>query len=232
MAKVPSLRIPERAIPRLLDLASLSDDQASELLTALEKASPLVSPNTLSVRLNTSLPHLEKEQAEELLTTLFNLLAVSTSHGWDLHDVAETVAQNPDMELSTEDRPRFADRLYSALTTPAVFETANAADVATEYEALYHYARVFTDVRSVPSIKPDSDISAVIITNTLKIDYFTSDDSKVFTLTISEGDLKELASILNDAITRNAKVRGALKASHLKVFAFGEDSGAADGSTS
>jgi hypothetical protein len=210
----------------------MPDDQASELLTALEKVSPIVSPNTLSVRLRTPLPHLEKEQAEELLTSIFNLLAISTNHGWDLHDVAETVAQYPDIELPAEDRPRFTERLYSVLTTPAIFDTASAADVATEYEALYHLARVFTDVRSVPSAEPDSDISTAIITNTLKIEYFTSDDSEVFTLTLSERDLKNLVDTLNDAIIRIAKVRDALKGSRLRVFAFDEDSGAGDASTS
>jgi hypothetical protein len=232
LAKVPNLRIPERAIPRLRDFAHLSDDQASELLTALEKTSPTVSPNTLSVTLKRSLPHFDKEQSEEFLSALFNLLAVSASHGWNLRDVAETVAQSPDLEISEEQGPRFAERLYSAIITPSVFNAANAADVATEYDALYHTARVFTDVRSAPSTEFNRAEVAAVITNTLKIDYFTSNDSRAFTITLSTEDIRELVDILNAAVASSNRIRDALKGSRLTVFEFGENAGEADGSTS
>jgi hypothetical protein len=224
------LRIPPQAVPTLRNFASLTDDQASELLAALADLLPAVAPSTLSVRLDTSLPHLSKKESEELVTVLFNLWAISASHNWDLRDVAETAAKYDEIGVPEEARPKFTERLYSALSAPSIAAAANAADVATEYDALFHIARCFTDIRPVFSRDPDSSISGAIIVHTLKIDYFTGNDSKSLTLTLSDEDLDDLANILMSAKEKGAKAGEFLKASGLRLFEFSDNLGGNHGS--
>jgi hypothetical protein len=211
------------------DLANLTDDQASELLAALEKISPLVSRGSLSVRLQTPLPHLDKTQSEELVNALFSLWAVSATHNWNLHDVAETAAQDPEVKIPESKRKSFAERLYSALNLPSIADSANAADVATEYDALFHVARCFTDIRPVLGRGRNPNISGAVVVHSLKIDYFTSGGTESLTLTLSGEDLEELIEVLNSAKEANTSVAEMLKVSGVRLFEFSEHLGSSDG---
>ncbi len=224
-----SLRVPPRAVPRLRDLADLTDDQATELLAALEKISPLVSRQSLSVRLQTPLPHFDKNQSEELVSVLFNLWAVSASHDWELHDVAETAAQDPDMKLPESKRTSFAERLYSALKLPSIADSANAADISTEYDALFHIARCFTDIRPILGRERGSNISGAVVVHSLKFDYFTSGDLQSLTLTLSSEDLQQLIDTLNSAKEASTRINEMVRASGLRLFEFSEHLGSDDG---
>jgi hypothetical protein len=226
---VVPLRVPKRAVPRLRDLAGLTDDQASELLAALEKVTPVVSRQSLSVRLQTPLPHLDKTQSEELISVLFNLWAVSASHNWDLHDVAETAAQDTSIDIPEDKRAGLAARLYSALELRSVADTANAADIATEYDAIFHLARCFTDVRPVFQRAPESEVSGAVIVHNLKIDYFTSSGSQSLTLTLSGEDVERLTNTLNDTKKERSRLSEVLKASGLRLFEFSEHLGRGNG---
>jgi hypothetical protein len=229
LATVP-VRVPQRAVPSLRDLADLTNDQADELLAGLGKISPIVSRHSLSVRLQTPLPHFDKKQSEALVTALFNLWAASNTHNWDLRDVAQTAAQETNVKIDEGKQASFTERLYTALTLPSIAELANAADIATEYDAVFHLARCFTDIRPVFERETGSNIKGAVVVHNLKFDYFITGGDESLTLTLSNEDLESLIDILNRAKEEGARVDEFLKDSGLRLFEFSQHLGSSHGS--
>jgi len=123
----------------------------------------------------------------------------------DLEDVAESAAQYDELTISADSRKVLGERFYRALNIGELADYARALDVATEFDALYHTARCFTDIRPVFSRSPVAVKGAVVVHN-LRLDYFTTEDSKSVTITLADEDIQQLIDVLGAARERSSKV--------------------------
>ena len=226
LSQIVPLNIPSRVLPSLEALADLSDEQADELLTAMAQTAPRVAAHTLSVTLDSPLPHLDIDNSELLLTALFNIWAVSDSHNWDLADVVESAAQYTELNISADSRKIFGKRFYRALSIGKLSTLARAVDVATEFDALYHTARCFTDIRPVFSRSPHEPVQGAVIIHNLRLDYFTPEESRSVTITLADEDVQNLIDVLTAARERSTKVHNFLQsttAQHFQISRQSED---------
>lgn len=221
MPKIAALRIPGEAVPRLRAFADLSPEASAEVLAALGEASPTVSSHTLSVSVTTALPHFSATDSDELISILFNLWAAGSSHNWELSDVAETIAASDDLGLSEANQSSFAERLYAALTSPGIADAAKAADIATEYDAIFHTARCFTDIRPVFGDKVESGLTGAVVRHNLKFDYFTVGEVRSLTIALSDGDVDRLSAILRRATAKSLEVHKFLNDAAVRTFELG-----------
>jgi len=205
MTKIVSLRIPERGFQTLRDFANLGLDQSNELLAALQDVSIVVSTNALSVDLDDPLPYLTQSQSYEFVSVLFNLWSTAAVHGWDMSDVAETIASYDELQIESAKQDAFSERLYAALQTPAIADTANAADVATEYDAIFHSVRCITDLRPVFT-GAESKITGAVLVRNLRIAYSTDTGIETLTVALTDSDLHELLRVLADAQERGVQL--------------------------
>ena len=217
--------MPARVLPALMALADLSDEQADELLAAMVETQLHVSAHTLSVSLDSPLPHLDLENSELLLTALFNIWAVSDSHNWGLADVAESAAQYDELTIPADSRKVFGERFYRALRIGRLADLARAVDVATEFDALYHTARCFTDIRPVFSRSPEDAVKGAVVVHNLRLDYFTPEDSKSVTITLADEDVQHLIDVLTTARERSLKVHDFLQSTTAKQFQLSKNLG-------
>lgn len=221
LSVITDLRVPSPAIPILRKFTELTDEQANEVIMALQSLSLTVSTNLLSVTVDNALPHFSKDETDEFIGVIFSLLSISLSHNWKVDDVAQTIAEYGPLNVPGELQETFARHLAVVLSIPTIADVANAADVATEYDSLYHVARCHTDIRPVFSGTVEPRLSGAVIVHNLKFDYSANGDIESFTIALTGADVEELQRVLADAVTKSRELQTFLKSSNLRVFNFG-----------
>lgn len=210
MPSISGMRVPPRYMPVLRQLAELDEPASTELREALKQTAPLRTPKELSDRLLSVKGIETEEDADRWVGTLFSLHTLHFTHGWPLRDIAERVAESPEMELSAgEARSHFVERLVSVLTVPQLAELTKAMDIATEYPAVFHTARILNDIRPVFGDDLTAGPGGAVITTTLKVEYYERGRLESFYVTLDEADTRAL---------RDAADRGLTKLDGLKRF--------------
>jgi len=217
-----SLRIPALYKRSVQALASMDDATADGLLEALREETGLLSTERLAEHVGESVPPLT-DDAYELVEALLSLISLLPEDGEGADELASDVAHSSDLSLEEPDREAFTQRLRPMLEIETLAIAARASDVVTEYERVFHNARVLTDLRPIFGRDPAQGPKAGALIATLKIDFHPPVgglESEFYAL--EHADLLRLRDVVNRAIVKHASMRQVMKRLNLSYWEYQE----------
>jgi hypothetical protein len=217
-----ALRIPPAYQPGLGALASMNDETAQALVNALRNETRLLTTDRLVKHVAGSVPGLT-ETADGIVEALISLTTLLPDEGGGAAELAQDVAYSRDLELDDEARKIFAGRLQRTLEIESIALAAKASDIVTEYDRVFHGARVLTDLRPVFGKDPAEGPKAGTLIATLKIEYHPPQggiDSEFYAL--EHSDLVRLRDTLDRAIVKHASMRRVMDTINLPYWEYME----------
>lgn len=212
MAVIARLVVPQRHAPLFSKLGTLTDDEFSRLGEGIEELSSRTSYRAATKRVRSLFSSGELD-GEDLLSALLTLHALHASHGWPLSDIAETVSQSAAIDIAPDKRGSLAERVGVLLRFEALRNLAKATELAAEREHLFHTARIITDVRPVFTDNAEDVPPASIVIQTLRIEYFDTNDGRprVFEASLADEDVRTLQAACERAIAKGTTVRAVVE---------------------
>jgi hypothetical protein len=215
-----ALRIPAPYLPGLEALAAMTDETAQTRLKALRDETRLLTTDRLADHVRDAVPDLS-DTADDFLEALLSLTTLLPEEGEGAHELAQDVAHSRDLELDDEAREGFAERLQPMLEIESLALAARASEIVTEYDRVFHDARVLTDLRPVFGADPAEGPKAGTLIATLKIDYHPSRggmESEFYAL--EHSDLLGLRDTLDRALAKHASMRKVMETINLPYWEY------------
>jgi hypothetical protein len=158
----------------VLAAARITDTQLEEIQRALSGVPTSLTTSRLAEQLKADVPDVS-HLVDDLLEALTSL-ALLADGGPPVERVAQDVSGSADLELDEGERDVLAARLDLLLRIPAIRLSAHAYDLVTEYERIYHEARILTDIRPVfdPADAEVAAPKAAVVMASLKIEHHAS----------------------------------------------------------
>lgn len=95
--------------------------------------------------------------------------------------------------------------------------TSKAWTVARDFERIYCFSRILTDIRTV--FRPNSDApAAAVVVHNLKLAYHEGDQLNEFFVGMTSKDLEKLKKVIERAERKEANLRESLKSSQLPLL--------------
>jgi hypothetical protein len=230
----PPLRIPPRYRSGLRSLARLPDDQVAQLETALAEMPSRLTRSRLAEHVREAMPELA-DDARDILDAVLSLIgllpedAAGDARAEEVAWLADDVSVSPDLELEPDDQPVFAERLRRLLQLEPVVLAARALDLVTEFDRVYHGARIFTDLRPVFGPDARAGAKAAAIVATLKIDaHEGGGELRPYYFALDHADLLELHRVIDRALVKTTELRRLAERLHLPYWEYEEVDDAAD----
>ncbi len=164
------LRIPARYLPGLEAIAELPDKAIKDLEAAFASAPGSLTTERLAEHVARATPQIS-DRALEATEALLSLIALLPEEGGGASNLATDVAHSEDLKLASNKRSSFAKRLATLLNLECLSLAARAYDIVTEYERVFHDARILTDLRPVFGSDTSDGPKAALLISTLKIDF-------------------------------------------------------------
>jgi hypothetical protein len=223
------LRIPAPFQPGLEALASLSNETAQALIEALRDETRLLTTDRMAEQVRETVPDLS-EAADDILEALISLTTLLPEEGEGADELARDVAHSRDLDLDDEARDRLIDRLPPMLGIESLALAARASDIVTEYDRVFHDARVLTDLRPVFGADPAEGPKAGTLIATLKIDYHPPQggiESEFYAL--EHADLLRLRDAVDRALAKHTSMRKLMETINLPYWEYMEAPSDVDG---
>jgi hypothetical protein len=219
-----SVRLSRSQIDDLVAMCGLGRSGLNGVADALEHAKPTIKRTELSREISSVVT--DERVLAAFLRALPGLATAIRKYNVPSSDLLDSVqsglhAQNVgDATLRNwhECRPVIERMLASAV----VRLYAKARDIAFDFERLYARARILTDIRPVY----DDERNVIIgtdITQTLRLDYFTSEqEAKSISVALDTLDVEQLKKCCEDALQKADVARKLIENTGLEVVQPGE----------
>jgi hypothetical protein len=218
LSQVPEIRIPPRYIDSLRALRDLPEESAERLFSALQLETPVATHSKLLTSLADKLPELDRDKASSLLDALLSLNTFRTFHSYSTDDVAEAVSVADGLREDDVDNAHFARRLANVLATASVALTANALDVGSADERIYHSCRIVTDVRPIFEDDPSKPPVSAVVVHSLQVAYHKDNRIESFYVALDDTDLTKLKEVVDRASSKAASLRAFLDSAGLTAI--------------
>lgn len=221
--RMPStLRIPPRYLPGLKAIAELSDEATKDLQAALVNVPRSLTTERLAEHVAKAVPHIS-DKALETTEALLSLTTLLPEDGSGAPDLAKDVAHSEDLELADKKRDPFAVRLVTLLNLECLWLAARAYDIVTEYERVFHDARILTDMRPVFGPDISQGPKAALLISTLKIDFHPPDGSlNSHFFALDYADLLRLRDAVERAISKHKSLQAMIKQTDIPYWEYRE----------
>jgi hypothetical protein len=215
------LGIPAQLRAGLESLASLTPDQAAEVVGAVSSAEPFKSVRELEAVVRDALPSTAKAPAERIVASLISLSSIARSS--DIETVSEAVSQSDRLELDDEARAALRGVMDALLRSKAVFSTASAIELLTQHPQNFRASRVVTDIRPVFAEDASEPPMGAVLIQTLQLQTWDRNgDSETLYVAMDEADLRELRDDIERAIGKTATLRAMLDEQGVAYFQLDE----------
>lgn len=230
----PPLRIPPRYQAGLRSLSRLPDDQAERLESALAEMPSRLTTSRLAEHVREAVPELA-DHARDILDAVLSLIALlpedadGDARAADAARLANDVSASPDLELEPDAEATFAERLRRLLQLEPVVLAARALDLVTEFDRVYHGARILTDLRPVFGPDARAGAKAAALVATLKIDAHEGDGGvRPHYFALDHADLLELQGVIDRALVKSTELKRLAERLQLPYWEYEEVDSAAD----
>lgn len=230
----PPLRIPLRYQPGLRALARHPGEQVEQLETALEAMPSRLTTSRLVEHAREAVPGLA-DDAYEILEALLSLVTLlpedvdESTRADEADRLANDVSASPDLDVPPDARTPFAARLRGLLQLETVVLAARALDLVTEFERVYHGARILTDLRPVFGPNVRAGVRAAAIVATLKIDaHEGGGDVRPHYFALDHADLVELQRVVDRALDKTTELKQLAERLQLPYWEYEEVDDATD----
>lgn len=223
MAIIPEMTVPARAVPVLAWLGKLDKGQYDSLLAALPGAEAIIiSQGNLAKRLAAAIVSepggevSDASAASELVSMITSLVDLQRENDWSIESIAETAANNQQLQLSAVERGHISDWLLAALSNPAISRMTRYAQLRTDYPALFYEARVYPDMRALFDETEAADKRPAFAVNySLKIEYGVMEGARELFVSLDERDLDVLEEAIRKARANGRELRRLLSNAQL-----------------
>ncbi len=216
---MPSISVPDAYQSGVDALVHITDDQFSQLLSALKAAKPSLFSTGLASQVAPSINGLKSREVRRIVESLVAMYAVRIRLGISSSEFASGISAAIDdfeeASFSEEDKLRLAERLTQLLTQLLEMEkslgiTSKANDVLTEHEHTFCSARVLTDIRPIFQSDLASPPSEAVVVHTLKIAYHQDREHKEFYVALDSDDIQMLKSAIERAELKDRSAKSLL----------------------
>lgn len=197
-------------------------------MVALSEMPSRLATSRLAEHVREALPELA-DDARDILDAVLSLIAllpedgVGETRAEELTWLADDVSTSPDLELEPDAQPAFAARLRRLLELEPVVLAARALNLVTEFDRVYHGARIMTDIRPVFGHDAHTGAKAAAIVATLKIEaHEGGGDVRPYYFALDHTDLVELQGLVDRALVKTAELKRLADRLHLPYWEYEE----------
>jgi len=216
------LDIPDSEYEALKQLSKLTESQFSELVNALNAATPAFFPSAFSKALADKTPSIPRPELARYVRLLVNLYPAKEYRKKTAEDIAndlkETIEDEKPDGFPLDKLPELKTRLKTLFSIDrAIAVTAKATDIATDRERLCCGVKILSDIRAIFSGPADS-ISAALVIHTLNISYHEGVDHKEFYVGLDKEDIRSLKEALERAEKKEHLLQSAINKSGISYL--------------
>jgi hypothetical protein len=211
----PRLKVPSQHQAALASVGTLAPGDVAALVEALHGMPELATKGSLSAGVRGVLPRLA-EQADDLVNALVSLALLRATHGWEVDELAESVASAEN--LSDGQPTQLAAALKELLKIPSISTVAEAYDASNSYERVLHNARIVSDLRPLFGEQTDGPPCGMVISHSLQVHSLHEGRIQEICFALGDDDLVELRRQVDRALERSKSLRRFSDKSGLPVF--------------
>jgi len=210
------ITIPEVFRPALGSLASLPDEAAQELLSAIKRTAPVVNPKNMASRLAPGIESIPGRELADIMGALVALSSVRIVNRIAVHQFADDVSESLTAikSFASVDLNALKVRLRSFLETEQIILAAKAATLQREFPNVFIGARVVSDIRPVFADGPESAQGAVVV-HTLKVAHVQGNESREFFVVLDDEDLATLQKAISRAEAKSKTLKSLIQKAEL-----------------
>lgn len=210
------LRIPEEGYKGLEILQGLKQDGLKEFLSALSSAPLSFDRDKLFSLVQETVSKIASDDLQLLLRTIFSL-HVTYSHSSRklnvfLDDIIYAVKNSDKYSKNfiNTDWGKFRNVLEKIFAIESLLCLSKAVDIVAEHACIYTGSRILTDIRPVFGVN-EAAISALFVTNTLKLEYYKEGEEHELFIALDEDDIKSLIDTLQRAQSKAKSIKETVK---------------------
>ena len=210
------VRIPLAHRPLLVRLAHLPPSESAKLIDGLASVTEPATTSALAAVIRDSFAGISVEEASDLGELLIALVGQGRFHGWTIDEFVPRIGRSTDLELDDESRENLGQLLSRLLKLEPILRTGKALDVITDTAAVFHTARVLTDIRPVFGDEPGLGPLGAVLIHFLKIEAYVNGRIETSFVSLTVDELEELKSAIDRATAKTATLRSFMASSGLR----------------
>jgi hypothetical protein len=215
-------------LAQLALLRDLPSHEIDKIVTSLsEPQSNLLKPSELSDKLSKILIDRESDAVSisRLLISLYTLCRQRDLSVSKLLDGLQSGIQASDSAWTDEELRRWQDVVPSVnklLSNDNISTIVKALDLSYDYANLFQSAKIITDIR--PVFDNNLEVSAAVISFTLRVYYDDLEGSKNISIALDEKDINSLIRACNRALDKGSNAKKFMIKSNInRTFICGEN---------
>jgi hypothetical protein len=214
---MPSLKIPDEALPDLKKIAELEQEFFDSLLKAVSEAEPTLTRSQFENKISAKVASADKSAISTVLKTTLFFYRLKENAQISTEELGEAVLNSAVVSSSDkfteETKKALKNRLTQLLNLDKTLGvTSKALDVMTEHERIFCTARILSDIRPVFSANAKDASGAVIIHN-LQIGYHQDGKHTEFYVALDTSDIQKLKKVIERAEEKTLAMEAMLKRS-------------------
>lgn len=215
------LRIPRGAETGLIKLKALDEESFQRLLSVLGEIPPVFQQEHLVACVTQEMSSVPKADLDDILETVLSLYGAQTRLDVSMTELAGhicTAMEESDTEqlrLAGRQCDDFKARLMSLLSIDSLTYPAKAAGLATDYERIFVYGRIVTDMRAVFGPDTEDLPRGAAIVHVLNMTYQQSGEIKNFHIAMDSEDVESLITTLQRAQSKEKGLKKLLAAAEV-----------------
>ena len=195
--------------PALKKISELGEPASSELLSALEKASPNVNDRRLVKSL--SVPSISSDDLREIVSAIGALYLVQVRDEVPLERLIEDVGNAMARDLPEPLCESLKARLGPLLNVKPMAVSVKASDLQKQHTRVFLGARILTDIRPVFEEGKEPFLSGAMLVHNLKLEVAENLESKDIYVALDDDDIVTLQKVLARATVKSKVLKSALR---------------------
>lgn len=222
---MPALEIPKEYERGFIVIKSFSDTDIARILEVLKDAKPTSEPSDILPLLRPALPEIRENDVQGFLETLYSLYKFRSHSDVPidkfLADLSDAIKESENREIRTSNPDELAvlkSRLKSLLTVRALSILSKAHGLRRDFQSIFSDAKIISDIRPVWDGNVKDHPEGVVITQTLKLEYYHIGGPAELYLYMDKGDVELLISVLTRAQEKMATLESLAKKDWMKIL--------------
>ncbi len=214
---MPSLHIPEEALPDFKKIAEVDQEVFDSLLAAIKETGPTLTRDQFEKKIAGKIKFQGKADLAAILRATLVLYRFREFNELSAQGMAEAVVDSrlisTSEDFSAEKRESLRKRLSLLLDfDQSLGVTSKAFDVMTENERVFCDARILSDLRPVFAAGKEEALGAVIIHN-LRIGFHRAGKHQELYFALDTDDIQKLKEVIERAGKKTAVLESILRKS-------------------